>query len=159
MSLFIILLRQNCHLLTSNRFELLCNLCYSKFLLIDFVASLHHQPLISCGAKCYFPKLGYQLFSVQYFSKKLKTINFQFFPHSWSLKCRTFLRMACWDFWINALLIPLKYTNNSNKALGNMCIVIIYCAICEVINFAFSLLSLLSYQPIFLHNRNFRTKM
>ena len=104
MSLFIILLRHNCHLLTSNRFELLYNLCYSKFLLIDFVASLHHQPLISCGAKCYFPKLGYQLFSVQYFSKKLKTINFQFFPHSWSLKCRTFLRMACWDFWINALL-------------------------------------------------------
>ena len=26
--------------------------------------------------------------------KKIKTINFQFFSHSWSLKCRTFLRMA-----------------------------------------------------------------
>ena len=28
------------------------------------------------------------------FLKKLKTINFPFFPHSWSLKCRTFFRIA-----------------------------------------------------------------
>ena len=69
----------NCHSLISNDFELLCNVCYWKFLLIVFVVSLHHQALISCGAKCYFSKLGYQLFLIQCFYEKLKTINFQFF--------------------------------------------------------------------------------
>ena len=73
---------------------MLCNVCYWRFLRIVFVVSLHHQALSSCGAKCYFSKLGYQLFLVQCFWKKLKTINFQFFSHSWSLKCHTFLRMA-----------------------------------------------------------------
>ena len=63
-------------------------------LLIVFVVRLHYQALISCGAKYYFSKLGYQLFLVQSFWKILKTINFQFFSHSWFLKCRTFFRMA-----------------------------------------------------------------
>ena len=91
MTLLIILLRHNCHLLTISGFELLRNVCYSKFLLMVFEVSFYHQALISCGAKRYFSKLGYQLFLVQCFWKKLKTINFKFFSHSWSLKCRTFL--------------------------------------------------------------------
>ena len=78
-SLIIILLRCNCHLLTSNDFELLCNVCYWKYSLMIFVVSLHQQALISCGAKCYFSKPGYQLFLVHCFWKKLKTINFHFF--------------------------------------------------------------------------------
>ena len=94
MSLFIILSRHSCHLLISNGFELLCNVCYWKFLLIIFAVSLHHQALLSCGANCYFSKLEYQSFLVQSFWKKLKIINFQSFSHSWSLKCRTFLRMT-----------------------------------------------------------------
>ena len=73
MSLFIILLRHNYHLLTSNGFGLLCNVCYWNFLQIVFVVSLHHQALISCGAKCYFSKLAYQLLLVQCFWNKLKT--------------------------------------------------------------------------------------
>ena len=94
MSLFIILLRHNCHLLNNNGFELLCNVCYWKFLLIAFVVSLHHQALISCGAKCYFLKLGYHLFLVV-FLEKIENHEFSgFFSHSWSLKCRTFFRMA-----------------------------------------------------------------
>ena len=44
-----------------------------------FVVSLHRQALISCGTKCYFSKLGYQLSLVQCFWKKLKSIHFQFF--------------------------------------------------------------------------------
>ena len=68
--------------------------CYWKSLLIVFVASLPHQALIPCGAKGYFSKLVYQLFLVQYFWKKLKTIKFQFFYHSWSLKCHNILRMG-----------------------------------------------------------------
>ena len=75
-------------------FELLCNVCYWKFLLIVDVVGLHYQTLISWGAKCYFSKLVYQLFLVQCFWKTLKTINVQFFSHFWSLKCRTFFRMA-----------------------------------------------------------------
>ena len=59
-----------------------------------FVVSLHDQALISCGAKFYFSKLGYQLFLVQCFWKKLKTVNFPVFSHSWSLKCCTVFRMA-----------------------------------------------------------------
>ena len=98
MSLFIILSRHNCHLLISNGFELLCNICYWKFLLIVFAVSLHHQTLISCCAKCYVSKLGYQLFLVQWFLNKLKTVNFQFFSYSWSLKYHTFLRMALMYF-------------------------------------------------------------
>ena len=74
--------------------ELLCNVYYWKFLLIIFAVTLHHQALLSCGANCYISKLEYQSFLVQSFWKKLKIINFQFFFHSWSLKCRTFLRMT-----------------------------------------------------------------
>ena len=90
MSLFIFLSRHNCHLLISNGFELLCKVCYLKFLLIVFVVSLHHQALTSSGAECYFSKRRYQLFLVRSF--------FLIFFHSWSLKCLTFLRMAFFFF-------------------------------------------------------------
>ena len=83
-NLFIILSRHNCHLLISNGFELLRNVCYWKFLLIVFVVSFHHQASLSCGAKGYFSKLRYQLLLVQ----------FSIIFHYWSLKCRTFLRMT-----------------------------------------------------------------
>ena len=88
--------QDNCNLLISNCFELLCNVCYWKFLLIVSVVSLHHhQALISCGAKCYFSKLGYQLFLVVFMKKiENQTISFCFCFHSLSVKCRTFLRMA-----------------------------------------------------------------
>ena len=59
--LSIILSRHNCHLLISNSFELLCNVCYWKCLLVVFVVSLHHQASLACGAKSYFSKLAYQL--------------------------------------------------------------------------------------------------
>ena len=72
--------QDNCNLLISNCFELLCNVCYWKFLLIVSVVSLHHQALISCGAKCYFSKLGYQLFLVVFMKKiENQTISFCFF--------------------------------------------------------------------------------
>ena len=71
--------RHNCHLLISIGFELFCDLCYWKFLLIVFVVSLHHQAFISCDAKCYFSKLGYQLFLVQCVLKKIKNHKFSIF--------------------------------------------------------------------------------
>ena len=95
--LFIILSRHNCHSFISNGFELLCNVCYWRVLLIVFLVSLRHQVLISCDEKCYFPKLGYQLVLVQCFWKKTenhKFSNFFSFFNSCYLKCRTFFRMA-----------------------------------------------------------------
>ena len=75
--------------LTSNGFELLCNVCYWKFLMIVVVVSLHHQPLISCGAKRYFsfffsflvPKMSYfcrisSLIRTKYTEKKFNLVVF-----------------------------------------------------------------------------------
>ena len=49
------------------------------FLLIVFVVNLHHQALISCGAKSYFSKFRYQLFLVQFFLKKIENYEFSIF--------------------------------------------------------------------------------
>ena len=76
----------------SNGFELLCNVCCWKFLLIAFVVSLHRQALISCGTKCYFSKLGCQLFLVQCFWKKLKSIHLQLFFSFLVLKISYFFK-------------------------------------------------------------------
>ena len=102
MSLFIILLRHNCHLLTSNGFELLCNVCYWKFLLIAFVVSLHHQALISCGARCYFLKLGYQLFF-----EKIKNHEFSIFFSFSVPKMSHFLEWLLYD---------------NSTYIGNLCV-------------------------------------
>ena len=92
-------------MLNSNAFELLCKVCYWNFLLMVFAVSLQQHVLISCGAKCYFSKPGHQLFYVVFLEKieNHKFSFFFFFFHSWSIKCRTFLRMALkWKvlFWV-----------------------------------------------------------
>ena len=71
-----------------------------KFLLIVFLVSHNQQVSLSCGAKCYFSKLGYQLLLVLCFWKKTENYKISIFCHSWCLKCRTFLRMALKYVWL-----------------------------------------------------------
>ena len=79
MSLFIILSRHNFHLLIRIGFELLCNVYYWKFLLMVFLVSLHHQALISCGAKCYFFKTWISVAFSTVFLKKIESHKFSIF--------------------------------------------------------------------------------
>ena len=118
MSLFIILSRRNCHLLISDGFELLCNVCYWKCFLIVFVVRLHHQALLSCGAKCYFSKLGCQLFLVQCFWKKIESHKFSIFviilgPWNVALFLRITLELhfkCLTSFWIRLWNLRENYT-------------------------------------------------
>ena len=78
LSLFIIFSRHNCHLLISIGFELLCNVCYWKFLLIVFVVRLHHQASLSCGAKVLFFKTWISVVFSTVFLKKIENHKFSF---------------------------------------------------------------------------------
>ena len=65
----------------------------------NFTDSLCSKPpppsLVIFWCKVHFFKTWISVvFSTVFSKKNLKTINFQFFSHSWSLKCRTFFRMA-----------------------------------------------------------------
>ena len=94
MSLFIIFSRHDYHLLLSNGLELLCNVCYQKFLLIVFVVRLHHRASLSCSAKCYLSKLGYRLFLYSAL-KKNKNHKFSIFFSLLVPKVSHFFRNGC----------------------------------------------------------------
>ena len=66
------------HTVIKFRLIMFCQLIYHFIKTQLSFTYLHHQPLISCGAKCYFSKLGYQLFLVV-FLKKIENQIFIFF--------------------------------------------------------------------------------